>query len=234
MKKYFFLSVICLLLATRGQAQETNTHRRVSVGIYIGPTLDWLSPKTEGDQRGGVRVGGSFGIPVDINFLKTYENYFVSTGLRFEIFNGRLHYPDKDKDNLNEIDLYRKYNAFSLAIPTGLKLKTPDFSGFVMAGNFGFYHGFLLSATKFDTYKLDDKDVTDVKKEIYKNTLFLKESIYAGLGVEYTIKDSFKAHFYMNYIYGMTNFFNGKEKTIDNLKRVANAHSVEFLFGLSF
>lgn len=231
MKKYvlisFFVFISASLLAQTG--------KRVAIGLTVGPSIDWLSPKTEGYEGDGASLGLRYGIPVDINFTSA-DNYYFSTGIKFEHTGGKLAFPFISDATKNKVNLSRKYNALYLTIPTGIKLKTPNFGNFVFAGNFGFLHGFKLSCKTKDTWTDENghKVIPDQKEE-YKNCAFFKESIFVGLGGEYVIRDSFRASLYINYAYTMTNFFANKAvNPVNNLKEKGTLGTVEFLFGIHF
>ncbi len=235
--KKLYLTIFLIIFGASLWAQSTNpAGRRVTVGLSFGPSIDWLTPKIENYDGGGIKIGVKYGIPVDINFTKQ-ANYYFSTGLFFSHNGGKLKFMDYTTilDSTNLVSMNRSYSATYLIIPTGIKLKTPSFKNFVIAGNFGLSHGFLLKGKKLDKYKIGDDDMGDLKKENYKELLFFKETIYVGVGVEYIIKDDFRANFFINYNYTLTNFFSGKAfNEYYKIKEKGNLGSVDFVFGVTF
>ena len=236
--KKLYLTIFLIIFGAALWAQSTNpAGRRVTVGLSFGPSIDWLSPKTDNYQGDGIKIGVKYGIPVDINFTKQ-ANYYFSTGLFFSHNGGKLKFMDNTilDSNTYSVLMNRSYSATYLIIPTGIKLKTPSFKNFVFAGNFGLSHGFLLKGKKLDQCKIGDRDIVDPKKVNYKELLFFKESVYVGVGVEYIIKDDFRANFFINYNYTFTNFFSGKalNEYYGNIKEKGNLGSIDFVFGVTF
>ena len=228
MKKNIFAILLLMLFATTVMAQSES--KKVNVGITVGPTIDWISVKTAGYTKGGALIGICYGVPLDVN-LTGDENYYFSTGIKMEHVGGKLKYKD-----VQEGDVTRKYNAIFLSIPTGIKLKTPSFSDFVIAGHFGLSHAVALSSKKMDRIKVSDIEEKTLKKTKYEEGLFFKESLYAGIGLEYIIKNNSRASFMVNYSYAFTNYHNRKALSyFDNNERLkGNLNTVEFVFGIFF
>lgn len=224
--------LVALFLVMAG-ALFAQSGKRVAIGLSVGPSIEWISPKTEGYVGNGVIAGFKYGVPVDINFTKA-NNYYFSTGIKFEHTGGKLSFPFTYEGK--EVALNRKYTAMFLSIPTGIKLKTPTFGSMVFGGNFGFLHGFKLNGKHIDTWVDENgNNVQQDKKAEYKNCAFFKESIYVGLGAEYIIQEDFRASFYINYAYTITNYFNKKAiNPINSLREKGNPGSVEFVFGIHF
>jgi hypothetical protein len=245
-KNLLILTFIVLCTTAFAQTTETSeipitTGKRVSIGISIGPSMDWFAPRTDGYEKDGTMLGFRYGIPLDINLTKS-TNFYFSTGIKFAHTGGMLRFNDVfiiDENNIFEAIRHRKYNAMYVALPTGVKLKTPTFNNFVIGGHLGLEHGISLSSKK-----LDELDVTildtkltakDEKKSKYTDGYMFRESLYAGLGLEYIIKDSFRVNFYVNYNYTLNNFFKkGSVNEVSRYQEKANLHGVEFLLGFSF
>ena len=236
MKKSIFIALFCILSHSfMAQSQTNNTNRRVVIGVNIGPSIDWLSPRTVDYKKDGTILGLRYGIPVDINFTEG-DNYYFSTGLKFAHSGGELlftgipvEYPE------STTDIHRKYRTLYMSIPTGVKLKTPSFSNFVIGGNFGLEHGFLLSSKHTDVYYMNGKEIKDQSKQEHKEALFFRESVYIGPGVEYIIKNDLRVSFYINYSYTISNFFKKKAKNdVTAVREKGHLGAVEFLFGFSF
>lgn len=248
MKKQFFsltfLLICCFTLAgqeyaAKASSSSNSSGRRISVGVAVGPGFNWLQPKTPFYEKGKSSFSIHVGVPLDVNFTKA-NNYYFSTGLFFDYASGNLLYPDTSIINtrpmLAQID--RKYKAYYLTIPTGIKLKTPDFNNFVIAANFGMYHSFLLSSSNEDHVSIEsfgDVDPSVITPDKTK-PLWIREAVYAGLGLEYVIRGDFRSFIYVNFSHTFTNFFNGK-KSINkyyNEKEVAKLNGIEFILGLNF
>jgi len=230
--KNLFTILLLTLFITNIIAQS----KKVNVGVMAGPSIDWLSSKNDQYEQGGIILGLRYGVPLDINLTED-ENYYFSTGIKLEHTGGKIKYKTTlDTYPNEEVSYTRKYNSIFLSIPTGIKLKTPSFNNFVIAGSFGLSHAFALNSTKFDRITTVNKEIKDQKKTKYENGSFFKESLFAGLGVEYIIKDNFRATFMINYSYTFINYHNRKElvfnSTTERLKN--NLNSVEFIFGIFF
>lgn len=231
MKKKLLIVLFCFL----STALAAQNGKRVVVGISVGPSIDWLTPRTDGYDGNGAIVGLRYGVPVDINFTQE-NNYYFTTGVLFSHTGGKLKFPDYLTGQTTEVvNTHRKYNSLYISIPTGVKLKTPSFGNFVFGGNFGFYHGFLLSSKKLDHYDNSGDMIKQTKKSDYKETNFFKESLYVGLGAEYIIRDDFRVTAYINYSYTLTNYFKNKvHNSYTGARERANLGCVELLLGVTF
>ena len=230
MKKGIF-TILCLTLLVANVAAQS---KKVNIGITAGPSIDWLSSQNDQYDKGGVIVGLRYGIPLDINLTKD-ENYYFSTGVKVEHTGGKVKYTGRnDAFQGKDVFITTKYSAIFLSVPTGIKLKTPSFNNFVIAGNVGLSHAFALNSKKFDRIKDGNKEFKEKTK--YEGHSFFKESLYAGLGLEYIIKENLRASFMVNYSYTFTNYhnknilneFNPKERLKGNLG------VVDFMFGIFF
>lgn len=237
MKRFFLVSILAFFGLSLFAQTSNPSGRRVTVGLTFGTAIDWLSPKTDGYESDGVKVGLRYGIPIDINFTKQANYYFISTGLFFKHTGGKLNFTENTQldETTYAVLMKRKYSAAYLVIPTGIKLKTPSFSNFVFAGNFGLSHAFLLDSKKVDEYKIGDTPIQDPKKMKYNKALFFNEAVYIGIGFEYIIKDDFRANFFINYNYTLTNYFSNKAKNdYSGQKEKGNLGSVDFVVGVTF
>ena len=232
-------------LTAKAKHNASGQGRRFTVGVAFGPEIDWLQPKTIDYNRDGTVFGFRAGVNFDVNFTQaTY--YYFSTGLFFHYDGGRLAFRDHityDDTVHVQASISRRYKAYYLTIPTGIKLKTPDFNNFVIAANFGMYHSFLLSSSVKDKASIEINEVegkmVDISERIghaETRPLKIREAIYAGLGLEYIIRGDFRAFFYANFSHTFTNFFNGQKcwNGITGEKEVAKLNSVEFIVGLNF
>jgi len=181
-------------------------------------------------------MGICYGIPLDINLTKD-ENYYFTTGLKMEHVGGKLKYEGIHPGYPEENAHYTiKYNAIFLSIPTGIKLKTPSFNNFVIAGHFGLSHAVGLSNKKMERVEVAGIEQKDQKKTKYDGGSFFKESLFAGIGLEYIINDKCRASFMANYSYSFTNYHNRNAFSLfDPSERLkGNLNTVEFAFGIFF
>lgn len=229
-RKVLLLLAFCFFSFHLLAQVENHKGRRLSVGVCVGPAADWLAPNSEGYEKKGSVGGIRYGVLLDVN-LSHQSNYYFSTGILFQHLGGKLIVPFKSGDSL----VQRKYTAVFLAIPTGLKFKTPSFNNFVFAVNFGLFHGFNLNSKKIDIYETNGQETKEKGKSDYKEVAFFEEAVYGGVGVEYVIKEDFRVSFYINYSYTFTNYFNKKsESIVDNKRLKGNHNGIEFVIGAFF
>lgn len=229
--------------------------RRVVAGITFGPTFNWMNWKNhkaapEGYWRStpATRVGLRYGLNLDVDLTKE-KHYFVSTGILVEHTSGSLEFEDQiifmNENHIRKIN--RTYNSIYLTIPTAITLKTPSFSNFIICGNLGFYHSFNVYARYQSRFEIDPSLPAEVEKEkAYinhvttdwiqdKEVAIFKESVFAGLGVEYVIKNNLKAKLYINYAQSLNNYFSKNATNgYTGVKEKASIGTVEILLGLSF
>ncbi|MEG2070085.1 MAG: outer membrane beta-barrel protein [Bacteroidales bacterium] len=241
---FSFLSCQQVVAQEEPVAQKNNSSyadesgKRVLFNVCFGPNISWFYPKTEDYTRSGLTGGMHYGIGIDIN-LSDQTNYYFTTGVQFEHVGGQMTF----RENLNIIDTIvrtveteRSYNSIYLTIPTAITLKTPSFKNFVIGGNFGLYHSFLLSSKSSDKFTTATHEV--ITGKTHNGTVsFFKESAFVGLGVEYIIKKDFRAKLYINYVHTLTNYFKGNGKannTYSELAQKATMGNVEFILGVCF
>jgi len=238
MKKYFFVIVLVMLFVTNvmAQADAVAPAKKIVVGITAGPSIDWFFQKNDHYEKGGIIIGVRYGIPLDVN-LTDAENYYFSTGLKVEHSGGKIKYKGVyDKFPEENASFTTAYNSIFFSIPTGIKLKTPSFNNFVIAGNFGLSHALALHNTKKNHVDVGKVEVIDKKWSKYENCSFFKESVFVGIGLEYIIRDNCRASFMANYSYSFTNYHNRKAvnqfETKEKLK--GNLNAIDFVFGIFF
>ena len=235
MKAKILIALFCSFgLLSMAQSNFTAYGKKIVVGIVVGPSFDWMSAKNENVNKKGVVMGVRCGIPLDIN-LTADENYYISTGIMFNYTGGKHVISSNILDNtiLDTYEVTRKYRASYVTLVSGVKLKTPSFSNCVIVGNAGLYHSFFLSGSVTDSYNFLKVETTE-KTTKYKGAAFFRESVYAGLGFEYIIKDNLKVNMFVNYTYTFTNFFNKNAVIRGNERMKGNLNGVEILFGFFF
>lgn len=253
MKKIFILlSVLSLCLIAPVDAQTDMSHKRlpdkdngegnrVNIGFSFAPTINWMFPKTEDYERNGITMGFRCGIPLNINMTKA-KHYYVLTGLFFEKTGGKLqfldHLPTIPNITFDSVNTPRqcKYEVNYLTIPIGITLKTKSIHNFYICGNAGFYNSFRLKSYEHNSYTLNGEQ-WDREKKLSKESATFKESVFVGLGVEYSITKTFRAGIYINYSHSLTNYFKGKglAKNKFSLKdQKANIGSLELTLNINF
>lgn len=235
-KIYLLLAVICMGFTMENLAQNSNSHssgvgRRYSLGFCMGSGADWLLTKKDDFKNAGHVASLRYGIPVDINFT-TATNYYFTTGILFQHLGGKQQFLLTDSaNNIYNADNIRTYRAIYINIPIGIKLKTPDFSNFVFAVNFGLQQSFAISSKATDKYTLADGSKHTFKRNDFsKNTFVFREAAYIGVGLEYVIKDDFRVNLFVNYSYSFTNYFTKKAEWGEK----GNLNSLEIILGCNF
>lgn len=258
MKKFLSLLFIFLIgISVSAQTGDKNIQtspdaQRITVGISVGPTINWMNWKNKSSAPEGysrpkrnVIVGARYGIDMDID-LTLRKNFYVTTGILIEHTGGNL----KFEDNINLLnetinrEIERGFRSIYITIPTAVTIRTPSKDNFIFGFNAGFYHSFCLSSKYQSCFNLDPEAV-DVDKESINRVSTewvkdnevetFKESFFAGIGLEYIIKKHLKAKVYVNYAQSLNNYFSSDAKnSASEVKEHAGIGSFEILLGLSF
>ena len=228
------------LLLRTSYAQDLRP-RAVEAGFCAAPTICWATPHTDNYKSTGVKMGGYYGVVADINLIRTKEFVYASTGLVFKHLRFGLDYTDeytlkKKNETIDSARITSAYNTIFLTIPTAIKLKTDKFSNFAIFGIVGLEHGFRISAKSKDIItRPDNSEEPPNKVNQSENIVLFQESLFATIGVEYTLFSHTKASFGIAYNYGLNSIFDRKyENTITKEKVAANVHTIEFQFGFIF
>jgi len=216
--------------------------RAVEAGFCTAPMISWAAPQTADYKSTGTKVGGCYGLTADINLVRTKEITYLFTGILFKHIRFGLDYTNsyflaKKDETIDSACITSTYNILFFTIPTAIKMKTEQFSNFAIFGIAGLEHGFRLSAKSNDVIvRLPDKTEEKADKVGQtENIVLLKESIFAVLGVEYTLFKRTKASFGIGYNYGLNSIFQRKyQNEISKEKIAANIHTIEFQFGFIF
>jgi len=221
-------------------AQELRP-RAVEAGFCASPIISWATTQTETYESTGIKMGGYYGLVTDVNLVRTKEITYFSTGILFKHIRFGLKYTDnydlvKKEEMIDSARITSTYNTLFFTIPTAIKMKTERFSNFAIFGIAGLEHGFRLSAKSNDRIiRLNDTEERADKVNRTDNIVLLKESIFAEIGVEYTLFKRTKATFGIGYNYGLNSIFKRKYKNLITQERVAaNIHNIEFQFGFIF
>jgi len=244
-KQYIFLVVLCVLVSNFVHSQVQRP-RRVDVGIFAGPTIDWATTNTRTYTSTGAKIGGAYGLTIDLNLAPTSSNYYFSTGIAARHIRFGLEYKDdylfentetNQEETLLNASIKSSFNTIYVSIPTAVRLKTNSFGDFVFWGLIGLEHSIAASSKSNDeiTKEIDESEVKQDKVNHYKDMALFKESLYIVLGAEYIIRDNTKVTFGIGYDHGFNNMFNKKYRnTITDNKVIAHTHRLEFQFGVTF
>lgn len=244
-KHCIFIITLCLLASNLAYSQ-VDRPRRVEIGLIAGPTIDWATTSTRGYSSAGAKIGGVYGVNVDINLAPTSSNYFFSTGInarhiRYGLkYNDNYLYENPDNDYKEEIffnaAVKSTFNTTYVTIPTAVKLKTNPFGNFAFWGLIGVEHAFAVSSKSNDEITLEDgSSKKQDKVDHYKHTAVFKESLYVVFGAEYIIQENTKILLGLGYNYGFNNMFRKKYKnSISEFPVNAHTHRLEIQVGVTF
>lgn len=175
MNKRYLLLVLIVFGTLRTPIHAQSSDQKFHFGLKVSPTLAWLKPDTKGIEKGGSKLGFSYGIITEFNFQ---ENYSIATGLQVTYRGGKLIFPSVPDVNGNVIKSKRSINLQYIELPIALKMKTNAFDKYRFFGQFGIVNGLNIRAK--------DSDNNDIKSSI--NAYNVAMSI--ALGTEYTISGS--------------------------------------------
>jgi len=221
---------------------------KINFGLTFAPTVDWMYPATTGFERNGVAIGMRYGLNINVN-LNSRKNYYISTGLFAEQLGGKMKFMDNiaipipvGSYTVSTTDISRSYKAYYLTIPLGITLKTKSLRNFFIVGNAGIYNSFRLKASNSDTYAFPNVETGEseywTRSATTSNEVALiKESVYAGLGMEYSITRNFRTGFTVNYVHSLTNYFKGRGNAQNNFTRedqIAKLGYLEIALNINF
>jgi len=188
-------------------AQKTSS---VKLGLRVAPAIGWINPNASDYESEGMRAGISAGLVSDFYFT---DHYAISTGFSFLFPSGKLSYPARyDVDDIPMSgSLTRQCNFTYLEIPFMVKMKTNSFGMMSFFGQIGFGTGFRLKATAKDHFTPDLTPGQSVSEEqdINSSTTLMRESVLAGVGVEYKLDASTRLFGGFNYSNSLNDLFTG-------------------------
>jgi len=238
-KSSSIIVLVCILFMQTLFAQFETRPRLVEAGFFGGPTIMWASPKTAGYESEGAKIGGVYGIGVDINLVQTLQNYYFHTGINARHIRTELSFFDNyvvDANTIKDSSHVRSvYNMAYLSIPVAIKLKTDPFGRFVIFGLIGMDNSICVSSKSNDNVKKPNFDQDFNKIDNYKKTFFLREALLVSVGFDFIIKGNTKASFAFAFNNGFTNAF--RKTYVNDLTKQAvkaNTRGFEFQFGFIF
>ena len=196
MNKRYLLLLLLFIFASNTQAQDDKFH----FGLKIAPTLAWLKPDTKGIEKGGSKLGFSYGIITEFNFQ---DNYSLASGLQVTYRGGKLGV--KGFDNLgNPTTIKSTLNLQYVELPITLKMKTNLFDKYRFFGQFGIVNGINIRAK--------DSDNNDIKDKINAYNV----AMTIALGTEYTISGSTTLLGSLEFNNGFIDILKGDQKAVTN------------------
>jgi len=207
--------------------KDDGVGHKINFALVFAPTIDWMFPASTGMERNGTTIGMRYGVGINVNLTKR-KNFYASSGIFIEQLGGKLKFIDNilipitvENIILNTTEIQRNYQANYLTIPLGVTLKTNSIHNFFIVGNVGLYNSFRLSAFNADTYTFKNWQTQEPeywsRQRVKSDEVALfKESIYGGIGTEYSITRNFRAGIMVNYVHSLTNYFKGKGNAQNN------------------
>ncbi len=209
MKKILITSILGLIFAAYTvEAQVSTRPRPFELGVYVGPSVNWLQSTTEGYNNKGIQFCGSYGLNLDINMFKTTSNYFFHTGINIRHVSGKMNFYDYDfntADTLHSL-FESRFNMAYLCVPTALKLQTNPLGNYIVYSIFGLDNSICVSANRKD--RVNKAEYNPKNNKNY--TAFFREALMISIGCEYIINDNTRITAGILYNNGFTNLF-GKD-----------------------
>lgn len=230
--RVFTLTLLLLPLVLQAQKESS-----VKLGLRVAPALSWINPGTDGYESEGIRFGISAGLITDFYFAK---NYAISTGFSFLFPSGKMTYRDilrRENDTVEGV-MHNKYKFSYFEIPLMIKMRTNQFGNFSFFGQVGFGTGFRMKATADVEFTPDGGTPQTSEPEINNKTTLMRESVIAGIGLEFHVDKSTRLFGGVNYSGALNNIFKGKngipneEGTLNDVKGMSNF--VELSIGVLF
>lgn len=214
--KKFSIAAICFVfgISALASAQEEPATinridtRKLSLGVYVAPTLSWMHPTTNKTTDGefaasnnGSKVGFMYGFMADYHFTR---NYSIVTGLQVNMSGGNI-LSERSGGNsagagsVNSADY--EYALQYLEIPVAIKMNTNPINGFRFFGQVGLTVGFNIAkkANYTINYINDNGDPTEATgtREKIGGTLAIAPALLQmnlGLGLDHPISENLKIY----------------------------------------
>ncbi len=178
MKKVFVILILLNVSVVFAQS-------KFRLGVNLDPIVTWFSPKTNGIEKDGGRLGFSGGLITEYYFA---EKYALVSGFSISKLGGNLMYKDSiyistgDQSRvLVEAGSTVAYNLTYLNLPVALKLKTNEIGYFTYFAQMGVTPQFNIGSKASSTDNELSKD--NISDEI---NLFSMSYFFGG-GLEYNI-----------------------------------------------
>ncbi len=235
MTKKILLSLVLLTATTIvsfSQAKKEAETRKYIFGLKMGSNFSWYKPDTRNLEKGGLKLGFSYGIMGDYVFQ---DNYSIAAEFLVSTINGKLKFrdsltytrkgtPDKTKSSLN---VRYEYSVRYIQIPFSFKFRTKEIGMVKYFAQFGLAPGIRISskAAIIDNASLwPEADVSNIKTnddadEIYEPKEFdddisiINIPLIIGAGVEYNLSGNTSLYGGLRFENGFTNVLKSKTGT---------------------
>lgn len=238
MKKFTILLIIGLTLSLQTLNAQVKPFR---FGLKVAPNVGWISPDSDGYEKGGSVAGFSWGFISDFAIT---ENYYVGTGFNINYLNGKYSYPDLISEPITDstsIDYTGTTTSSTklryIEIPLTLKMKTNKFGQLQAYGQIGFSASFNVKAKAEEnfSYKVDDEYMSESQEhDISDDITLVKGALVLGGGIEYYIDNSTSIIAGITYNSGFSNILKGHNAVDPSIKQKATPHYIELTLGVIF
>lgn len=222
-----YFRVIMLTLFLMPMLLQAQKESSVKLGLRVAPALSWINPSTDGYESEGMRFGISAGLITDFYFAK---NYAISTGFSFLFPSGKMTYRDRLLRNNDTVEgvFHNKYKFSYFEIPLMIKMRTNQFGNFSFFGQVGFGTGFRMKASADVEFTPDGGTAQTSDPEINNKTTLMRESVIAGIGLEFHVDKSTCLFAGINYSGALNSVLKGKngipneDGTLNDVKGLSN------------
>lgn len=216
--------LILLMIGSFAAAFSQNDVNRTKgrLGLMISPGITWLSPETNGIEKGRNRFGMSYGIIGDIKILNS-DNYFFSTGLGFSLFGG-----DYEQVELLEIDnnqvegvANNSLKMRQIEVPLTIKMVSSEIGYTSLYAQFGMSLGFITRGLMNQEFTAPNVSLNREDLEVLNSeTHAMRAALIFGGGVEYNMVGNLKWFVGAQYSNGFTNLLKGNYYELDNSNNI--------------
>lgn len=211
-KKNLYISIFILFLACTTAFGQTETRPRpFELGVYAGPSLNWMRSTTDGYNNKGVSFGGSYGLNMEINLFQASSNYYFHTGINIRHLGSKLTYHDNYIASGSSDTVFTpfttRYSMTYVSIPTAIKLQTNPFNDhYIIYSIFGLDNSIRVAASRRETPKAAEATLNP--KNNSENTTFFREALIIAIGAEYIIHNNTRVTAGLLFNNGFTPLFN--------------------------
>ncbi len=186
--KKIIVCIFALILAGNVFSQK------ISGGLFIGPTMSWMSTDSKTITTENMKLGYNFGALIDFNII---DNFAISTGIQFNSLGGKVNFTNgalgiTPDEGLAYDTLYAgssiKYNLNYLAIPVGFKGKTNEigyFTYFLKAGVTPLFN--IKALGTIEAVKANTAVETAENMLLSKSIININAGWHIGGGAEYSL-----------------------------------------------
>ena len=213
MKKITLIISMVALFSLQGYSQQ----KKVSFGLKIGPTFDWVSSNSTASRNLGTRLGFNIGGIIDYYYT---EHIALSTGLNYNYWRGYYQFTDSRRGTLfleeAPVTVNRQIRAYYFEVPLKLKVKIPVMDGWMAFAEAGI--GFSVNTKDLtkDSYPNEGNELSmywaPQPDENYTDAYFyqyrwIQTALLAGLGAEYQINRKFSVFAQLSFNHAFNNTF---------------------------